>query len=402
MLGFIPVFGMDTGQKIFREDVKSLKIYNPDNFLAPPVIRLNSQDKLNINFDILGEAHEYLRYRLIHCDADWQPSKILESEYIGGFNEVTVDDYAYSENTYIHYVNYNIVIPDNIQILKSGNYLLQVFPETDNSSPILQVRFEVSENLISSQGNVSSKTDKGINTNYQQIYLELDISNLPGVNPFQDLIVFISQNNNPETREIILNPSKVQGNKIVYDHIPSLIFNAGNEYRRFETVRTDYPGMNVDSVKFIDRYWHAFLQPDVSRKDKEHSFDQTQFGRFKIDEYNSSDPDLGADYVKVHFYFTPNESERLELYLDGEMTNHQYDDTNRMKYNPATGLYENELLLKQGSYNYQYIVRNGGKNQFSSSPIEGDKYETRNQYILNVYLRTPGSRYDRLILSSVL
>ena len=55
------------------------------------------------------------------------------------------------------------------------------------------------------------------------------------------------------------------------------------------------------------------------------------------------------------------------------------------------------MLLKQGSYNYQYLFVPKGESIGKASIIEGNKYETLNEYNVNVYHRVPGERYDRLI-----
>ena len=403
MLGSISLQGMETGQKIFRDDIKTLKVYNPDKFMAPPVINLNSSDRLNINFDIMGDSHEYLRYRLIHCNADWQPSALLESEYIDGFNEINIEDFAYSKNTYTHYVNYNISIPDpEYPILKSGNYLLQVFPENNPEDLILQTRFSVSENSNIIKGSVSSTTDKGKDTEYQQLTFSIDLSAFEKINPYQDIFVVISQNNYPQTKRIIRVPTGIRSSNAIYEHNPDLIYEAGNEYRRFETVRTDYPGMHVDSVKFINGQWNAWLKTDFPRINNEYSYDSTQHGRFKIDEYNSSEPDLSADYVNVHFTLDPIERINGNIYIIGEFSNYTIQEQNRLLYDWKDGLFHAEIPLKQGSYNYEYIVLPDNSNNPSSRPIEGNKYETRNEYLIEAYLRTPGSRADRLIGNTVI
>lgn len=389
---------MDTGQQIFKSNVRSLAISNPDNFMAPPVLRMRTNDRLDINFDLIGDQHEYLRYRLIHCNADWQPSRLMESEYLDGFNEVNIEDYAYSSNTYIHYINYNITLPDPaLPILASGNYLLQVFPESDPDDTWLQVRFSVSEELSVIKGGMTTRTDKGVNTDYQQLFFNVDIGSIPNFNPYQDMGVILTQNNRPETAKVVMHPMRVQGNTAVFEHDPNLIFEAGNEYRRFETVRTDYPGMHVEAVDYVNNIWNAWLKEDSSRKYRVYSYDSTQHGRFKIDEYNSSDPNLGADYVLVHFTLDPGERQYGQIYVDGDFTNHRFDESNLMKYDWNDGLYHASIPLKQGSYNYQYVVipDNGGIP--SSKYIEGNKYETQNEYLIQVFINTPGSRADRLI-----
>lgn len=389
-----PVLSLNTQSGIFRKDVKTLQIHNPENFMAPAVIRMGTPDRLDINFDIIGEQHEYLRYKLLHCNADWQPSRLLESEYLGAFNEGEIVDYAYSTNTFVHYVNYNLEIPSaDLPIIASGNYLLQVYPENDPDEIILQVRFSVAENSGTISGGVTTRTDKGFNSEFQQLYLSVNPGNITTLNPYQDLIVSVSQNNRSETERIITHPMRVEGGNVIYEHDMNLIFDAGNEYRRFETVRVDYPGMHVDSVKFGGTNWHAWLAVDDPRNEQEYFFDSTQNGRFKVDEYNATDPDLGADYVTVHFTLDAPEVIDGDVYIDGDFALEGF----RMDYDREQRVYTAQIPLKQGSYNYQYLVRpkSGGKGV--TGVFEGNKYETRNEYLVRVFIREPGSRADRLI-----
>lgn len=403
MLGFLQTFAENTGQKIFHPNVRSLTVTNPNDFMAPSILRMGSNDRLDINFDIISDDREYLRYRVLHCNADWQPSRLLESEYIDGFNEVEVNDYAFSSNTYIHYINYNISLPDpELPILVSGNYLLQVFPESEPDIVLLQVPFSVSEDVSYLNGGITTRTDKGVNSEYQQLFFNVETSNFPNINPYQDLLISITQNNSPETTRFLRHPIRVENNKSVFEHAPELIFQAGNEFRRFETVRVDYPGMHVDSVKFKDGIWHAWLQPDNSRVHKEYVYDSTQHGRFKIDEYNSSDPNLSADYVMVHFTLDPGNRQYGNIYVDGDFTNHSFDETNLMRYDWNDGFYHTSIPLKQGSYNYRYTLLPEDGSNPSPASIEGNKYETQNEYLVKVYLRLPGSRADRLIGSLLL
>lgn len=397
LLGALPMMAVDTGQKIFKNTVRSLSVTNPDNFMAPPVISLYGNEQLDINFDLIGNQHEYLKYRLIHCNADWQPSLLMESEYLNGFNEVQVEDYAYSSNTYVHYVNYNIRIPDpQLPILAPGNYLLQVFPENDPDEIWLQTRFSVSQDAAVVNGGMTTRTDRGVNSDYQQLFLNVDISALGNINPYQDLKLVITQNNRPETAKILTHPVRVQGDKVIFEHQPDLLFEASNEYRRFETVRTDYPGMHVESVEFDGNIWNAYLSTDYPRKNKEYSFDSTQHGRFKIDEYNASDPNLGSDYVLVHFTLDPPENVYGNIYVDGDFTNHQFSEENLMRYDWNDGLYHASIPLKQGSYNYQYVMSPEGGIP-STKFIEGNKYETQNEYLVKVFVTLPGARADRLV-----
>lgn len=389
--------GADTRQGILSPDFRTLIVEKEGDFMAPPVIRLGSGEKIVVSFDEIGEDWSRLQYRLVHCNADWQPSRLIESEYVDGFNFADIEDYAFSGNTFTNFVNYRFTVPDdNLRILASGNYVVEVYPQDDPDDVLLRARFQVSEDNVWVDGRATPRTDKGYNTVWQQVELAVNSASKE-INPYNDVVVSVVQNRRPDTEVFVSHPSRVDGNSYIYDHQWELIFPASNEYRRFETVRADYPGMGVEEIGFEGRSYQAWLKTDDERGDHEYSFDRTQAGRFKIDSYNATDPDLGGDYVDVHFTLDFPQLMNGDIYVNGDFTSNRYDDAYRMDYDPVNRLYTLTLPLKQGSYNYQYVAVKEGETKGSTALVEGDKYETQNEYTVSVYLRTPTSRADRLI-----
>lgn len=394
---------VDTTTGIFDRRFRTLKTEVEDNFMSPPVIRLGTNDRILVKFDEIGEDNSYLEYRLIHCDADWQPSRLIESEYLEGFNSVRIEDYAYSTATFVHYVNYLIAFPnEELQIKHSGNYLLQVYDPEKPEETLLQTRFQVTENIARIEGNVTSRTDMGHNTYWQQLAFEIDCQGIGEFNPYQDIIVYVTQNNREATKRRIMTPLRVSGDKIIYEHLNDLVFGASNEYRRFESVSNSFPGMRVDSLRYMGSNYHVWLKVDEPRQSASYSYDQTQHGRFLVREYNSTDSDIGADYITVHFLLECPELPAYDIYLDGEFTHDRMDKENQLTYDHRVGGYVAEVPLKQGAYNYQYVTRSRQTGEISTSTIEGDKYETLNEYGIAVYFRPPGARADRLISYRIL
>lgn len=394
---------IDTRQAIFNPNFRTLTVSVDNDFMTPLILRLNSNDRLNVSFDEISDDYRFLQYRLIHCNADWQPSSLVESEYLRGFNIEDVDDYAFSSNTFVHFVNYRIDIDfaeSEMAPTLSGNYLLQVFEQDDPDSVILQARFAVSENDVAVTGNASGRTDRGFNTEWQQLSLQLDPGEMRINNPYQDLKLVVTQNRRPESTRTVISPMRLEGKKVIYTHIPELIFPAGNEYRRFETTRINTPGMHVDSIRYGGSNYHMYLTPDEPRAERNYSYDQTQRGRFLIREYNATDSDLGADYVTVHFTFKFPEVTDGDIYVDGDLTGHMLTDSNRMSYDHEAGVYRLQLPLKQGSYNYQYVIApktNAASSGGTPRQTEGNYYETDNEYLVQVFYRPVGTRADRLI-----
>lgn len=388
----------DTHTRIEHPQFHTLQTRLNGNEQLPPILLLDSDDRLQITFDELSDDRRYMRYELIHCDAAWRPDNLVSPEYLDGFNEGSIDDYAFSQATMTHYINYSLTIPnEQMRPTLSGNYLLRVFDESSPDKTLLQVRFSVVEPLVKTSADVTSRTDVGYNRNHQQLTVGIDTEGFDVMNPYQDIIITVEQDGRTDNSVILNTPNRVSGSQIWYEHNNSLIFPAGNEYRRMEIVSTTYPGMGVESLGFADPYYHATLKVDEPRFDQPYTYDSTQFGRFRVREYNSDDSDTEADYIVTHFALDMPEQTDYDIFIDGDMVQRRFTPESRMVYNRADGVYENAMLLKQGAYNYNYLAVPRGSMKGQTGPIEGDHYQTVNQYLVKIYYRQPGSRYDRLV-----
>ena len=103
-----------TETRIFDPAFKTLKVEVNGNFMAQPVVSLGGPDQICVSFDEMGDDRSYLRCSLLHCDSDWQPSDLLESEVLDSFNEMDIDDFGFSAGVFRHYVNYRICIPNDV------------------------------------------------------------------------------------------------------------------------------------------------------------------------------------------------------------------------------------------------------------------------------------------------
>ena len=88
--------GRLSAQEIPEGEIKSVRLHREEWNLSYPIIRLDSDEKLILHFDLLGESIETYYYSFIHCDKDWDPSQVFESEYLDGFVENQVQDYKMS------------------------------------------------------------------------------------------------------------------------------------------------------------------------------------------------------------------------------------------------------------------------------------------------------------------
>lgn len=401
VLPFLRVYGTElTEQGVFYDRIRSLQVHRINDNLTTgtPVIVLDSGEEIEIEFDILEDDNRYLRYELIHCNANWEPSGLSYLEYLDGFNEGTIDFYEFSAPTTVAYVHYSLILPnDQIRILLSGNYVVRIYDESHPDYTLIQARFCVSEQTAPIQAFVTSRTDVDYNKSHQQLEIVVDCERAPVTDLFSGAILVIEQNGRPDEVRTLRHPLRTSGRRLIYEHLPELIFNAGNEYRRFETVSNTWTGMNVDAIEYHAPFYNHFLVTDVPRSSTGYLYDQTLSGGYVVREYNSQNSDTDADYVIVHFSLEMPEIYNADVFIDSDAFVRELGPESRMNYNRAIGRYEKAALLKQGAYSYQYLTVPNGRLTGDTATIEGDKYQTNNQYTISVYTRVPGERYDRLI-----
>jgi hypothetical protein len=141
--------------------------------------------------------------------------------------------------------------------------------------------------------------------------------------------------------------------------------------------------------------------PEKTRGDQPYIYYNDMNGSYTITTLESINPFWQGDYAWVHFSFTPPNNRPLEgsdMYIFGEMTNFGADTSGRMTFNQDKGVYEKNLLLKQGYYNYLYVTQpSAGKGYPDMSVTEGNYWATENRYVVLVYYRPFGSRSDEVI-----
>ena len=93
----------------YNEDIKTVLMFREGFELSNPVLELGEEISLVFKFDDLsGEIKDYY-YTIIHCDANWNESFLLQADYLEGFPDNPLDDFEMSFNTtfsFVHIFNY--------------------------------------------------------------------------------------------------------------------------------------------------------------------------------------------------------------------------------------------------------------------------------------------------------
>jgi hypothetical protein len=384
---------------IYRDNIKSIRFFREGWDFSLPVLEMGSSQRLIFKFDELTDKTRNYSYSITHCDFDWFPSRLIQTEYMEGFIENPINDYTTSINTTIPYVNYQLVIPNgNVRLLVSGNYLLSVFEEGKRDLLVLTRRFYVVEPSTRISGIVKNATFDSFRGPNQEVDFMVEYPGISIQDPRNEVKVVLMQNYRTDNAITNLKPLYIRNNQLSYDYNQENVFKGGNEFRNFDAKNIRINGLGVAKIEFIQPFYNVFLKTDLTREKEIYRFENDLNGRYLIKNDRANDPDLESDYIFVHFSLEATRPlMEGDIYIFGELSDWQCNPANKMTYNKALKLHEGTLLLKQGFYDYQYVFVNNNNPKIDNTLLEGSHVETENDYQIFVYYRGFSSRYDRLI-----
>ena len=140
-----------------------------------------------------------------------------------------------------------------------------LFPSHDNSK-VLEARFMVLESLMNVGLGVTSNTDIDVNKNHQQLSMTVKYNGMTVTNPTEQIKTKIIQNGINGESVANVKPDYIQSDGLQWTHNRQLIFNAGNEYHKFEVLSTEHPTMGIEHLSWDGNYYHAFPFVDEARK----------------------------------------------------------------------------------------------------------------------------------------
>jgi hypothetical protein len=384
--------------RVNDESINTVLLYKEGLDLTLPVINLNSGEKLELHFDDLSRQQRSFSYTLIHCTSQWEPSPLEQQEYLDGFGSGRIEKISPSFNTTCDYFHHCLVFPvEEAYPRISGNFALVVYEHNDPEDVVLIRQFYVNEPLVTLDATIRQPAGEKYATG-QEIEFSLNHEGYSIVDPARDITIMIRQNGSSMTVQKITKPRFVGPATISYGGNNEIVFDGGNEFRYFDIKSMKYEAEYITSIDFQQPYYHVFLKSGESRAFDPYFTQQDLNGRFYVEREGSQDKHTEADYVFVHFLLTAQiPYTDGEIYITGELTDGSAKDKGRMSFNSEQRQYEKVLLLKQGYYNYMFGYRPEGSEITDPGYLEGNHYETGNDYVFFVYHYDSSWDYDRLI-----
>lgn len=376
--------------RILSPRFQSLTATVNGDWLNRPVMTLGTDDVLTVGFDELSHNFRRLICHIDHCEWDWTPSEgLFESEWLEGFNDQPVEDYQNSINTTVLYTHYELQLPnDRCRLRMSGNYRLTILNEEDGNEPVLQVDFYVVEPLMDVGLGVTTNTDIDHNQSHQQVTMSVNYGPLRITNLEEQLHTIVMQNWRDDNARCDVSPTLTNVKGLEWSHCRPFIFEAGNEYHKFEVLDVSHPTMGIDHIRWDGNNYQIYPFTDVVRRN--YLTDVDADGAFCIRNSDRSESDYTCDYVYVNYALeAPYQG---ELYVDGHWTTSADRELYHMQYDGTRGIYYASIFQKQGYYSYQYLTRDG-----SIPSSEGSFFQTENRYQALVYYKELGARTWQLV-----
>ena len=393
------VFSQAQQENIFVKNIKTVRLFNAGNQLSFPVIKLNSNDLLELHFDDLDADVKYYYYTYQLCNSDWTRATTGQFDYIKGFTQTRITNYRFSAVALTRYTHYQVTLPDaNMFPTKSGNYILKVFLNGDTSQLVFTKRFMVVDTKSSIMARVTQPYAPQFSKTHQKVQFTVDVKALQSFNAGQQIKVVVLQNYRWDNAQDV-KPTFIRGSSLEFNSENTAVFPAGKEWRWLDLRDFHLQSDRVLTADYKKYSTDIFLRPDGPLAEQKYVYYRDLNGMSSIEAIRGINPYYEGDYATVYFSFVPPNGEAYtnkDIYLFGQLTGYKFTDSVKMTYNPTEKKYETHLYLKQGYYDYTYMAidkNNPGK----YSELDGNYYETENLYTILVYYEPFIGRSDELI-----
>jgi len=385
---------------VYDENIHTVLLHRAGNQMEAPVIQLGSNDKIQLSFDDMSNETYRFKYTFILCDANWKTSSLEQFEYLDNYYEDEILNYEFSVNAIPGYIHYELMFPNsNMNIKLSGNYILKVYlNDPSDENVIFTRRFFVVEPLTTINLTIPYYPKKLEYTRFkQQIDLSISTPDLFNAEPMQRINVTIQQNGRWDNAISGLKPTSISMNMLEYNYPAGIVFDGGNDFRHFNMESYWYNSMYIRQIVSKKDGYDVILHTEGSRKGKEYETLDDLNGKCVIQARKDQVTATEGEYAHVFFSLKIPEFKDADVYILGQLNYWQLDDRSRMTYDNRYRMYTAEMFLKQGYYEYNYVVVPNGSTKGDITAIEGDHWETDNNYTVYVYYREKVPEYDRLV-----
>ncbi|WP_171032765.1 type IX secretion system plug protein domain-containing protein [Fodinibius saliphilus] len=376
-------------QKAPPRDIQSIQLHPKGNPSGAPILQLNSQEKLVLSFDYLGEESRQFRLQISHRTQNWEKSSITPSTYLDSFSRSYIQSAKESFSQHTSYWHVEHEFPGKLRPVVSGNYLMEIY--SYNSGELLfSIPFFITENKGS------------LNTRIERLYSKRD-DGRPIDQPFGtfrypdfveypqfDLSMSFVQNRfwgRMKKAGFLdtIDPGQLHG------HLRRKHAYIGNyEFKILNLKNLSPNGQEIIEYNPSQTPPAILLRRDSQNLDISTQNRSASFYGNPLDTRNS-------EYARVKFSLETNSSitPASDIYIVGHFNNWMINSFNKMRYDNKERLWKGEALIKQGQYAYKYVLIRS--NRVDDLSLDQSFLSTQQEYLTFIYFKDPDKNFDRIL-----
>ena len=361
-----------------------------------PIFQLGDTFQLQFD-DLYGNDASYF-YEIIHCDYNWNPSDLQKRDYLQGFDNQRIQESSNSFNCLQIYTHYSLPFPNSTTQLKiSGNYMLRILNE--DKEVVFSRKLMVYEDLVSVPIQIKrARTVTNLESKHNvEFTIKSNVINFQ--NPLKNIKTVLFQNGKFCNAISNISPQFTIGNDLIYKYDMLTQFWAGNEFLYFDNKEIRVASNSISRVDNQKEIYSSYLFTNEARANSNYYNWQDVNGNFTVRRLFAENSDIEADYSWVYFSLSAPLFRTSDgaIYVTGMFNNYALTPENKMEYNSEKGIYEKAILIKQGFVNFEFTaVQKNGKID-SENNIDGNFFQTENEYTVLVYYNEDTDRYTRII-----
>lgn len=378
-------------QKASPNDIQSLQLHPEGQPGQAPIIRLNSEQQLELSFDYLGSQNRRFQVTVVHYDQDWQQSNIGPNTYLDSFSEtsITSSQASFGQRPSYHHVRFSF--PNNeLRPAVSGNYLLEV-RSADENMLLFSMPFFITEDA----GTIETEVEQLFAQRSDGRPLDQLFSTYryPGfiAYPQFDLGMSFVQNQFWGQTKIVksldtITPGELRG------YIEDQNAFVGN----YEFKHLNLQDFTADGRQII-AYQPETTPPKITlRRDVQNLDFDPHFDRSATLQKGPNDA-RNSRYAQVEFRLQAGDSisPSSDIYVVGPFNSWMITEQNKMDYDNIEQLWKGNALIKQGSYAYKYVIVND--NRIDDLSLDQGFLSNRQEYLTFIYFNDPDRHFDRLL-----
>lgn len=408
--------------KVYVDNIRTVQFHVTGLLTSYPIMQLGSEEALYLAFDDLDGDSKYYRYTIRHCDRNWQLSQLDFNEYVNGFDGEEIETFDRSVSTLVPFTHYSLLLPnEDYEITKSGNYLLIIYLD-DPVDPVITRRFMVADPRAVIHASPQRPASVSKLSTHQEIDFSVSVEYLRVLDPKNDIYAVVLQNGRWDNALTGVRSKFERGTSLVFDYQDKITFAAGLDFRNLDIRSTQFRSRDVFEIRRENNRHRIIAEMDQPRTftrylseldvngkfvirstdDRRYSsvitLDEDALGQLieKTSFVDITQHNLVADYVDVLFTLKTEGPYDSDVYIFGALSDWSLQERFKMTYDRQYGAYFGDVSLKQGFYDYVYVLANADGTA-DETTIEGNWYEATNDYTILIYHTPFGGRYDELV-----